>query len=148
MQVTPGGWGGGTRERPLAPATAASSDGPGPGYSLVNREAHQAPVEALSLLLLQGLAPQEGDGRLELAGEGQTRLQGAVIWPQVSVPVPVAWGRGDPRVSAQWRRWTGPSEDAHGNSSNGAVGTNLTRNHEVEGSIPGLTQWVKDQALP
>ena len=26
--------------------------------------------------------------------------------------------------------------------------TNPTRNHEVEGSVPALAQWVNDRALP
>ena len=38
--------------------------------------------------------------------------------------------------------------DSHCQSScRGTVEMSLTRNHEVEGSIPGLIQWVKDQAL-
>ena len=30
----------------------------------------------------------------------------------------------------------------------GAVEMNSTRNHEVEGLIPGLAQWAKDPVLP
>ena len=33
-------------------------------------------------------------------------------------------------------------------SCHGAAEMNPTRNHEVAGSIPGLTQCVKDMALP
>ena len=30
----------------------------------------------------------------------------------------------------------------------GTVEMNLTRNHDIVGSIPGLVQWVKDLVLP
>ena len=47
----------------------------------------------------------------------------------------------------------GLSNTAHKNvdcwsSRHGPVETNLTRNLEVWGLIPGLTQWVKDLAFP
>ena len=34
------------------------------------------------------------------------------------------------------------------NSRHGTVETNLTRNHEVVRSIPGLAQWLKDPVFP
>ena len=36
----------------------------------------------------------------------------------------------------------------NGSSHHGSVEMNLTRNHEVVGLIPGLSQWVKDLVLP
>ena len=38
-------------------------------------------------------------------------------------------------------------KSTNSNSRRGTEETNLTRNPEVEGSIPGLTQWVEDLAL-
>ena len=43
--------------------------------------------------------------------------------------------------TAQWVKESGSSCCA-------AAETNPTRNHEVAGLIPSLTQWVKDPALP
>lgn len=80
-----------------------------PGHSLVHGEAHQAPAEALGPLLLQGLAPQEGRGGLELAGEGQACLQGAVVRPQVCMPVPVACVEGAPWAQRPLGRTPQPS---------------------------------------
>ena len=39
-------------------------------------------------------------------------------------------------------------KELYWSSHRGAVETNLTRNHGVSGSIPGLSQCVKDPALP
>ena len=54
--------------------------------------------------------------------------------------LPTSWGRRE-QLSPQ-------KTEVLWSSHRGAAEMNLTRNHEVAGSIPGLTPWVKDLALP
>ena len=48
--------------------------------------------------------------------------------------------------SEEKRKKLGKKEQMR-SSRRGSVVNNLLRNHEVEGSIPSLAQWVKDLAL-
>ena len=92
-----------------------------------------------------GLRPLRG-----FRGEGPSRP--SQLWrcsPCVPVlvalslqtPPPGTWLLPGPPVDISSE---GPTRSAH----RGTAETKLTRNHEVVGSIPGLTQWVKDPALP
>ena len=51
------------------------------------------------------------------------------------------------RQKTKDKRQKKKKEPNYRSSCCGAVETNLTRNHEVGGSIPGLSQWVQDPAL-
>ena len=54
----------------------------------------------------------------------------------VFLPIPVSFGQHG------CRKWS-----ISGSSHHSSAEMNLTRNHEVVGLIPALTQWVKDPAL-
>jgi len=47
----------------------------------------------------------------------------------------------------KWQKHT-QKKSMNWSSHRGTAEMNPTRNHEVVGLIPGLTQWIKDLALP
>ena len=65
---------------------------------------------------------------------------------ELALSLPTMWGASKKVAAYKPKRHLSPKAN-HGSSLCGAAETNLTRNHEVLGSIPGLTQWVKDLAL-
>ena len=62
-------------------------------------------------------------------------------WPQ-NLHMLQIWPKPNQQTNKNWLKK--PNRSSH----HGAVEANPTRNHEVAGLIPGLTQWVKDLSLP
>ena len=76
------------------------------------------------------------------------KKQGMGDWKQLHSPT-VGTCDKEPRKTLLHLEPNEQSREPPENRSShpGTVETNLTRNHEIEGLIPGLAQWVKDLSL-
>ena len=86
-----------------------------------------------------GSETEEGDWGSETSEE-----DGAIHSP--STPCDVTLSR--PTHLSYLTLFTSSKKAKSGSSYHGTGEVNPTRNHEVGGSSPGLTQWIKDLVLP
>ena len=81
---------------------------------------------------------------------GRRGLDPALLWlwcrPAAAAPIrPLAWE--SPYTTGAALKKDKKKKELFGVPVMAQGLTNLTKNHEVVGSIPGLAQWVKDPAL-